>query len=116
MASVHERRRLDGTVVYVLRCRERGVNRSATFEDRRSADRAARAIEAGQTLDELLGLSSKNTQEPTVEELLARHIRQLTGVTDRTREDYERQAARHILPELATIRYPESEGRRLLDG
>lgn len=109
MATVHARRRGDGSVAWQVRWRERGAQRSVTYADARTADRLAANARTADRLASRLSTGAafadvatlaEAAPAPTVAETVERHIGLLTGVTDRTREDYRRQAARHILPTL----------------
>jgi integrase len=79
---------------YRLRWVEAGQRRSLTFYDLPSAQARARVIEALGYLPSHALDSDPDT--PTLADLGERHIGSLTGVTQRTRDDYRRMLRTHL--------------------
>lgn len=98
--TIKEIEHADGTVVFQVRTRAHGVHGSETF----STKAAARAfceniLEFGD--EEALALLNRadrlhSDYVPTVTEMLERYIAHLTGVTDRTKDDYRAQHRRYL--------------------
>jgi integrase len=105
MASIRERRRTDGTVGYCVLWRHAGRQTSLTFDTVLLAEQAQRLIEAtGADPDHVTEiLLSRADTLPTVADAVMAHVAELTGVTDRTRADYLRDAERHIYPTLGAL-------------
>lgn len=106
--TINEVERADGTVVYRVRTRANGVQGSETFASRAAARTFCENItEFGD--DEavsILARSDPNSLDyvPRLAEMLERHLTELTGVDQRTRDDYRAAAKRSWLPMLG--RYP----------
>jgi len=102
MAWVRTRHNSDGTTSYAVIYRHGGRQTSLTYTDEKAAARAAAAINAGLSPDELIS-PTPDASTLSVAEVVDRHVAQLTGVTDRTRHDYRIQARRHITPTLGGL-------------
>ena len=106
--TITEVQRKDGTTGYRVRTRANGVHGSETFDSRTQARVFCEdIIEFGD--DEavrLLGTRDRRSADyvPTLAELLDRHLAELTGVDQRTRDDYAAEARRSWLDTLG--RYP----------
>lgn len=111
MPSVNRRVNKQGTVVYYVRLRDaRGRQTTETFGGptaRRDAERFAKLVSA---IGARAAVAQRNRTDkaddnyvPTLAEWLPQHIEQLTGVTDRTRLDYQAMANRTWLPILGDL-------------
>lgn len=107
MATLQTRRRGDGTLSYRVRWYDpiTGEKPSMTFDERDEAQRLKTLLEAsGHRLDKANeAMAAVKAKEPTVAELAERHIKGLTGVSTRTREDNRRDVRNHIAPELGAL-------------
>ncbi len=80
-----------------------------TFNDEREARRCRALVEAqghARTADEVLagfGGVAPSPTGPTVAEWSSRWLASLTGIEDRTRNDYGHELRLHILPILGTV-------------
>lgn len=92
--------RADGSVVYRVRTRANGVHGSETFDSHAQARTfCANIVEFGD--DEAVAMLNRSDRHhadyvPTTTEMLERYITQLTGVTDRTKDDYRSQQRRYL--------------------
>lgn len=99
----------DGSTTYRVRIRLNGRQTTETFQTEQAAkvfalqvaDPAIGAAQAVAMRDRIDQASAAYV--PTVAEMLDRHVRELTGVTPRTKEDYLKIAARSWLPELGSL-------------
>jgi integrase len=104
VASIRERPTADGKPRYVVQFRQHGKQRTLTLTRRRDAEKARALIEAIGPDEALARIHGAPVGAmPTVAEWLTKHIDDLTGVTDRTRQDYRRVAAKHIAPTLGPV-------------
>lgn len=108
MATIRARKRKDGTTAYTVRWRENrnGTETSETFDSRDDADMLCDYLNANGQSYALATEAYKQSRAhgPTLAEMIAVHLKGLTGVTERTRHDYERDGRLHILPHLGHIR------------
>lgn len=113
MASIEKRTRSDGSIGYrvVWRDPQSKSKKSMTFDDHTKADRFARLLEqCGHRLDRATKIASDlDRQTPKLAEIIDHHIHHLTGVQQRTREDYARDSKNHIIPHLGSIPIDEIE-------
>lgn len=105
--------RADGTTSWRVRIRVNGTQTTETFDNEASAQ-----VFIHRVMDPTIGparavaLRDREDQAsaeyvPTLREALERHVESLTGVDDRTREDYLGQARRSWLPMLGSLRVDE---------
>jgi integrase len=105
VASIRERPTADGKPRFVVQYRHNGKQRTETLTRRRDAEKIRDLINAlgpDEALQRIHGSNAVGTM-PTVAEWLTKHIDDLTGVTDRTRQDYRRLADKHIAPTLGPL-------------
>lgn len=105
MASYRPRPTSKGAPRWTVTYRHKGRQPTLTFLRERDAKKACDLINAlgpDEALARIHG-STRTGDCPTVAEWLTRHVDDLTGVTDRTRADYRRLAARHIVPTLGPL-------------
>ena len=94
MASIRERVRGDVTT-YTVQFRHEGKQRGPTFATRAKAEQLVALIEAGGTARAVQEIERQNATrarakvKPTVAQMLAKHTRTLTGITEGTRGTYE---------------------------
>jgi integrase len=106
VASIQKRTYADGRVVYRVLFRHRGVQTSLSYVTEKAATKAKKLIEAlgpDEAVPRLQDKPASATQIPTVAAWLDRHIADLTGITDRTRSDYQRLSALHITTHLGAL-------------
>jgi len=106
MASIQTRTRKDGTRRYVVLWREGGTQTSETLATRGEAELLRDYLNAnGQSYTLATeAYSQSRAHGQTMADAAATHVRNLTGVTDRTRADYRRDIRNHIIPGLGSIR------------
>lgn len=115
MASIRRHVKKDGTTSFYVRYRDRGVGTSKAFDDESEAKRFKAFLDAnGQSLT----LATKAArlakgEGPTVAEVVHEHIEGLTGVSERTRDDYGRDSRLHIVPDLGSIKVKQLTRRRV---
>lgn len=106
--KVQEVERKDGTVVYRVRVRVNGRQTTETFSGKAAARvfvenvKEFGAVEAVEMRDREDPNSPRYV--PTLAEMLEVHLSELTGIDQRTRDDYRAEARRSWLPTLG--RYP----------
>lgn len=105
----------DGTTSWRVRFRLNGKNTTETFTSEVAAN-----VFISRMIDPAIGVeravkmrdredTSSSGYVPTVREMLHRHVENLTGVEDRTREDYLKMAERSWLKMLGPLRVDEVE-------
>lgn len=111
--TIQPYQRTDGTTSYRIRVRVNGRQTTETFESIAAATvfqtrvmdpsvGAARAVALRARED-----ASSPDYVPTLNEMLTTHLRELTGVEERTKEDYLAIAKRTWLPRLGSLRVDE---------
>lgn len=106
MASIRARETRGGSITFGVLWRDTtGKQCSMSFDAIQPAENFKRLIEANRgelapTIDMLQAIGRKS---PTLSTVMSEHITGLASVAARTRGDYRRDAARHILPELGHI-------------
>ena len=111
MASIEKRTRKSGTAYRVVWYdpaapeKNNEARRSLTFDTQHDAERFKAILEqCGHRLSEAHAVvSAIENKVPALGEIVEHHIAHLTGVQQRTREDYERDARLHIIPYLGTL-------------
>lgn len=106
MASIEKRKRKHGTAYRVVwydpdaPAKNNEARRSLTFDTLPEAEKFKAILEqCGHRIREAHSVvSAIERKVPTVAEIVEHHITHLTGVQQRTREDYQRDARRHIAP------------------
>ena len=102
-----EYRAKDGTVTWKVRVRAGGKETSETFPNRTAAlGFCARVDDIGAdkaVRERALRDPSSDSYVPTLRQWYAEHMKNLTGVTEGTRQDYERIAHRVLLPMLGSV-------------
>ena len=113
MASMDTVTRKSGPDGYKVKWREDGVQRSMTFDDRQQAELLRKFLTANGNRFELAesAAASAMAAGPTLAETIEEHITGLTGIEERTRADYRRDARLHIVPYLGQLR-TSTLGRR----
>lgn len=93
-------------MTHVVLWRERGVQTSKTFDDPREAELLKAFLNSnGNSLKAAVKAAKQARGEgPTVAEMVEEHIEGLTDVERRTKHDYRRDARRHIIPALGTVK------------
>ncbi len=113
MASVQARTNRDGSVTHRLMYYVQRKLRSISFTDANEAKHWAHVFDvlgpdAGKrALQEALGQVAPPPPEPTIEEMVLRHIELLTGIQAGTRADYVTHAHRDIVPLIGDVRRSE---------
>jgi integrase len=105
VASIRERPTADGKPRYVVQYRQDGRQRTLTLTRKRDAEKTRDLINAlgpAEALQRIHGADVVGSV-PTVAEWVTKHIADLTGVTDRTRADYQRLVDRHVIPTLGAL-------------
>jgi integrase len=105
MASIQTRETATGKVRHAVLYRHNGKQTSLTFLKKRDAEKARDLINAlgpDEALERIYG-PTRTGDAPTLAEWIEKHIADLTGVTERTRADYRKLAARHIVPTLGAL-------------
>lgn len=103
----------DGTTRYRVRLRVNGKQTTETFDNEVAANVfIARVIDPNIDAGRAVQLRDREDVRssgyiPTLREMLEHHVATLTGVDDRTREDYLAVAKRSWLPVLGTLRVDE---------
>lgn len=103
----------NGSTSYRVRVRVSGRNTTETFESE-----AAAVVFKARVMDPAIGPeravamraredSASPDYVPTLAEMLKVHLRELTGVEDRTKDDYASIAGRTWLPQLGSLRVDE---------
>lgn len=93
VASIHERRGRTGRTTYQVRWRADGEQRSYTAETRAVARQVRAHVELhGDWHDP----NATTPDTPTFATWATHHLEHLTGVSDRTRDDYRRQVDQHM--------------------
>ncbi|MEX3600534.1 tyrosine-type recombinase/integrase [Kocuria carniphila] len=107
MASIRERPRKDGSIVWAVLWRDAdtGKQTSRTMLTLQDAQELADFLNANGNSFALAAraASQKRSTAPRVGEVVSRHIESLTGVAADTRAKYRRNTKRHILPALGAI-------------
>lgn len=98
MRQVVEHRHKSGTVTYRVRYRMGGRQHSETFRRPEHAQTFAKMLDAAGPVDALAWLHGKQTEQQaaTFEQWFATWLAQLTGITPRTRADYEALHRRYL--------------------
>lgn len=92
MASIHERTGRTGKSTFQVRWRVDGEQRSFTVQTKAQARQLKSHVELhGDYLD-----APADTDAPTFAAWAVHHLEHLTGVSDRTRDDYRRQVDQHM--------------------
>jgi integrase len=115
MAYIKEHKRVDGLTSYYVCWRDRGTQTSRAFDDKSEALRFQSFLDAnGQSLTlAVKAARSAKGEGPTVAEAVREHIAGLTGVEDRTRDDYLRDLRLHIIPTLGAVKVKQLTRRRV---
>lgn len=115
MAFIREHTRKDGLKSFYVCWTNQGKQTSRAFDDKSGALRFQEFLNAnGQSLTlATKAARSAKGEGPTVAEAVSEHIAGLTGVEDRTREDYRREARLHIVPELGAVKVKMLTRRRV---
>jgi integrase len=106
VASIQDRETASGHKRHAVLYRHNGKQTSVTFTRKKDAIKACNLINAlgpDEALQRLYSPTAKAAGDWTVSAWLDKHIEDLTGVTDRTRADYRRLAARHIAPTIGVL-------------
>ncbi|WP_326565055.1 site-specific integrase [Amycolatopsis rhabdoformis] len=107
MASIERRPRSDGTIAYrvIWRDPDTSAKDSLTFDDEAEAERAKKFLNAnGQRLsDAARALGKVRGNAPTITEILTGYVDHLTGIQERTRDDYRSYLTNHIDPFIGHI-------------
>lgn len=108
MASIRTLTKSDGTKSYKVVWREDGNGKqtSETFAAKGQAELLRDYLNAnGQSYTLATeAFTRSRANGPTLADMAELHVRNLTGVTDRTRADYRRDIRKHILPGVGSIR------------
>lgn len=119
MASTQIVKRKNGTVAHKVLWREDGRQRSMTFDDE--------ARQQAQLLERFLTANGNNFAKaesaaasaiaagPSLADVIEEHIAGLTGVEDRTRADYRRDARLHLIPQLGHLQAGTITRRQIRD-
>lgn len=107
--------RKDGGTSYYVLWRDQGTQTSRGFDDESEALRFKAFLDAN---GNSLSLATKAArmakgEGPTILEAVREHIAGLTGVEDRTKDDYSRDARLHINPTLGSIKVKQLTKRRV---
>lgn len=115
MASIRKHTRRDGLTSFYVLYRDKGVQTSKAFDDENEAKRFKAFLDAnGNSLTAATRAArSAKGEGPTVAEQLLEHIAGLTGIEDRTRADYSRDARLHINGPLGAIKVKQLTRRRV---
>jgi integrase len=104
MASIRPRKRSDGTTGYAVLWRHNGTQTSLTFDGLDQAEAAQRLIEAtGADPDQVAAVAAATQPGRTVADAIRVHVAELTGISERTRADYLRDARTYIDPMLGPL-------------
>lgn len=111
MASIEKRQRKNGVSYRVVwynpdaPVKSNEARRSLTFDTLPEAERFKAILEqCDHRLSEAYAVvSAIEKKVPSLAEIIEHHIAHLTGIQQRTREDYERDARRHIIPYLGAL-------------
>lgn len=105
----------DGTASWRVRLRVNGRQTTETFDTEVAAQVfIARMLDPNIGAERAVAMRDREDTNssgyiPTVQEALEHHVHTLTGVDDRTRDDYIRLAKRSWLPKLGSLRVDELE-------
>jgi integrase len=115
MATIRKHHRKDGTTAFYVCWRDKGTQTSKTFDDEGAALRFKEFLNAnGQSLTLATKAARMAKGEgPTIAEAVSEHIAGLTGVEERTRDDYRRELRLHITPTLGAIRVKQLTRRKV---
>lgn len=108
-------RRADGTTSWRVRIRANGRQTTETFDSEAAANVfIAQAVDPRIGVERAVALRARTDTSspdyvPTVEEMLHLHVEQLTGVDERTRDDYLAIARRTWLPAIGAFRVDDVE-------
>jgi integrase len=111
--KIEEYKHVDGTTSYRVRVRVGGRQTTETFESRPAAEVfRARVMDPAIGAARAVALRAREDAQsddyvPTVTEMLDRHLKLLTGVEGRTKDDYLSEAKRSWLPVLGPLRVDE---------
>ena len=99
MASIRTRQRTNGSEYHTLMWREDGKQRSISFDDIHEAERWKRLLDAnGQSLTQAEAIyDDGRLAGPTLNELFAEHIEQLTGVGSYMIKRYKADVENHFV-------------------
>jgi integrase len=113
MASQKTLIRSNGSLAHKVYWREAGVQHSMTFDDEYQANVLARFLTANGNNFKVAERAAQQAlaEGPTLAESIEDHIRALTGIEDRTREDYRRDARLHLIPQLGHLRTSKLDRR-----
>lgn len=109
MTSIRPRERKDGTIVYAVRYLLDGRETSTTFDNKQAAAEFKRSIDiAGpERAMDIHGIPRTHkaapTEQWTVESWLTHHVEHLTGIEQKSRDDYARYIREDIVPTLGAI-------------
>ena len=120
MASIRARRRRDGTPYWQVLYRDAGKQRSLMFRGEHGEAAAGHARDLFTTCGSDRALEILNVDRPianrlTVEQYLRAHIDQLTGVEQKTLDEYGRFVRRDIAPTIGAIPLAELTGDHIAD-
>lgn len=114
MASIHTRKNRDGSTTWRLFYTDASKKqRSVGFDSQEAAESWAGIFDtlgpvaALRSLKEAQGLIEPTGPDPTVEEMILAHIKELTGIQSGTRADYLTHARRDIFPHVGHYRRSE---------
>ena len=117
MASTYILERKNGTLGHKVAWREGGKQRSMTFDHASQAALLNKHLDLCGNVLELAEASAANevASGPTLSDTIEEHIRGLTGIEERTRKDYRRDARLHINPHLGHIAIGALTRRQIRD-
>ena len=115
MASIKRHLRKDGTTSFYVLWRNEGTQTSKAFDDESEAKRFKAFLDANGNSLSLARQAARQAkgEGPSVKEAVEEHIAGLTGVSERTKDDYQRDARLHITPELGSIKVKQLTRRRV---
>lgn len=111
--TIQTYRHTDGTTTYRIRVRVGGRQTTETFHSHAAAEVfRLRCIDPDIGPERAVNMRAREDRAdhayiPTIRELLETHVAELTGVDDRTRDDYLAIARRNWLPRLGPLRADE---------
>lgn len=117
MASIKTYTKRDGSRSHYVLWREDGVQTSQAFDDEGEAKRFKRFLDSnGQSLTLATKAAKRARGEgPSVADVVEEHIGGRSGIEERTREDYRRDARLHITPTLGSLKTAELTRRHVRD-
>lgn len=117
MASIRPSKRRDGTFSFKVVWREDGKQTSRTFDTEADAADFKRFLDGNNNTYRLAVAAKRQSRAegPSVDEMIASHIDQLTGVEPRTRSDYRRDARLHLTPALGALKVVQLSRRHVRD-